>query len=463
MKYLGVPLLSKQLGVNDCKSLIENVEERINSWRNKCLSYAGKMQLIASVLSAMQQYWASVYILPVTVIKDLEKIFKRFLWSSGKSAKGKARVAWKYVCRPKDQGGLGFRPLKKWNEVLMVAQLWKIIDNEESLWVKWVNIVKLKGNSIWHIEYNNSDSWGWKQLLMIRDNIRSHVKKIVGNGKTTSMWYDNWSVMGPFNRIVHNKDLYEARMNLNDSVVDLINNEEWLWPDEWTSKFPELQQVNVPLLSDVEDRAVWVDIGGNVSNYSTKVAWESLRDNLPKVEWSHVVWFTQCTPKLAFILWLAIQGKLLTQDRMMVWYQGDELKCSLCNKCIDSHQHLFFECEFSDKVWKEMKAKGKFMESCHDLNSVVCYIANGGNKNNIWSIVNKIITAAVVYFLWNERNKRMFQDSKRDVDEVISVINRYVESVLQSIRVKKSRAVLMVARSWNLTWEKERLVPAIEM
>ena len=113
MKYLGVPLLSKQLGVNDCKSLIESVEERINCWKNNCLSYAGKMQLIAYVLSAMQQYWASVYILPATVIKDLEKLFKRFLWSSGKSAQGKARVAWSLVCRPKDQEGLGFRPLKQ--------------------------------------------------------------------------------------------------------------------------------------------------------------------------------------------------------------------------------------------------------------------------------------------------------------------------------------------------------------
>lgn len=121
MKYLGVPLLAKQLGVNDCKILIDNVEGRINCWKNKCLSYAGRIQLIASVLSTMQQYWASVYMLPITVIKELEKIFKRFLWNSGKSANGKARVAWKLVCRPKDQGGLGIKPLRQWNEVLLIT------------------------------------------------------------------------------------------------------------------------------------------------------------------------------------------------------------------------------------------------------------------------------------------------------------------------------------------------------
>ena len=55
-KYLGVPLLAKQRGLSDCKSLIDNVEGRINCWKNKCLSYAGRIQLIALVLSIMLEY-----------------------------------------------------------------------------------------------------------------------------------------------------------------------------------------------------------------------------------------------------------------------------------------------------------------------------------------------------------------------------------------------------------------------
>jgi hypothetical protein len=60
---------------------------------------------MAYVLSSMQVYWASIYMLPKTMIKDLEKLFKRFLWNSGDSTKGKARVAWNFVYRPKEQGG----------------------------------------------------------------------------------------------------------------------------------------------------------------------------------------------------------------------------------------------------------------------------------------------------------------------------------------------------------------------
>ena len=125
---------------------------------------------------------------------------------------------------PKDQGGLGIKPLKQWNEVLLITQVWKIIDNKESLWVKWVNTVKLKGNSLWDIEYQMSDSWGWKQMLLIRDKIRPYVKYFIGNGKDVSMWFDNWSSLGPLHRIIHNRAMYEARMDRKDKVVDLISN-----------------------------------------------------------------------------------------------------------------------------------------------------------------------------------------------------------------------------------------------
>ncbi|GKD81961.1 hypothetical protein Tco_1348800, partial [Tanacetum coccineum] len=78
-------------------------------------------------------YWAFVYLLPNTIIKDIDKMFKRFLWNPGESARGKARIAWKMVCMPKEQGGLGIKPLKRWNEVLLIRQFWKILENKKSL------------------------------------------------------------------------------------------------------------------------------------------------------------------------------------------------------------------------------------------------------------------------------------------------------------------------------------------
>nr|GEX00235.1 hypothetical protein [Tanacetum cinerariifolium] len=43
IKYLGVPLISSRLVYKDCKILLERVQNRISVWKNKSLSYAGKL------------------------------------------------------------------------------------------------------------------------------------------------------------------------------------------------------------------------------------------------------------------------------------------------------------------------------------------------------------------------------------------------------------------------------------
>lgn len=131
-----MPLLSKRLGIADCKSLIDKVRKRVTDWKNKSLSYAGRLQLVAAVLEFIHVYWASVLLLPVTVIKDINRLLKEFLWNQGNSAKGKCKVAWKFVCSPKDQGGLGLKDLYTWNEALLSKHVWNIAIKKDTLWVK---------------------------------------------------------------------------------------------------------------------------------------------------------------------------------------------------------------------------------------------------------------------------------------------------------------------------------------
>nr|GEW86093.1 hypothetical protein [Tanacetum cinerariifolium] len=85
MRYLGIPLFVKCLSVNDCRQLIDKVKEMIVDWKNRFLSYAGRLQLISFVLASIQTYWASVYLIPKTVVKKIDKVMKNFLLSHGGS------------------------------------------------------------------------------------------------------------------------------------------------------------------------------------------------------------------------------------------------------------------------------------------------------------------------------------------------------------------------------------------
>ncbi|XP_071727247.1 uncharacterized protein [Rutidosis leptorrhynchoides] len=144
VRYLGVPLISSRLLNRDCKPLVEMVKNRIQDWKNKFLSFTGRVQLISSVLVSMQVYWYSVFIVPDNVIKDIEKMMRGFLWCQGEMKKGKTKVKWNGVCRPKNEGGLGIKRLKRWNVELMASYACRLLSYKQSLWVRWVHAYRIK-------------------------------------------------------------------------------------------------------------------------------------------------------------------------------------------------------------------------------------------------------------------------------------------------------------------------------
>ncbi|KAL0293634.1 UNVERIFIED_CONTAM: hypothetical protein Sradi_6926300 [Sesamum radiatum] len=122
------------------------VDERIKGW--EYLSFADRVQLIQSVLMALNAYWAMAFILPKGIIRKVEKLLRSFLWK-GQSRGGYAKVAWSQVCRPKEEGGPGIRNVMALNKALMSRHLWRLITQDRtSIWVKWVITVRLRTHSI---------------------------------------------------------------------------------------------------------------------------------------------------------------------------------------------------------------------------------------------------------------------------------------------------------------------------
>jgi hypothetical protein len=83
----------------DCDVLITKITARIDSWLVRHLSFAGRLQLISSMLASLQVFWARVFILPNKVIQLIEQKLNRFLWC-GNDTKAKAKVSWDNVCVP---------------------------------------------------------------------------------------------------------------------------------------------------------------------------------------------------------------------------------------------------------------------------------------------------------------------------------------------------------------------------
>ena len=169
VRYLGVPLISTNLKAVDCRVLVDRIVARAKSWTSHVLSFAGRLQLVQSVLFSIQVYWSSMFILPKAVVKKVESTLCSFLWRGLELRKGGARVAWSSVCLPKEEGGLGIKSVECWNQAAMIKHLWSICSNVgNSIWVSWVYSTLLKGRSIWEVKCLGDCSWSWRKILGLR-------------------------------------------------------------------------------------------------------------------------------------------------------------------------------------------------------------------------------------------------------------------------------------------------------
>ncbi|XP_022003579.1 uncharacterized protein LOC110901032 [Helianthus annuus] len=149
--------------------------------------------------------------------------------------------------------------------------------------------------------------------------------------------------------------------NHKSKVADIWINGRWGWPIQWMNRTPALTNIGpCNLWEEMQDKICW-KVGDKIMDFSNSAVWQTTRTREEEVPWSESVWFSQCISKHAFLLWLIIRRKLLTQDKIIKWGHArrrgmNMMCCLLCYKDYDSHDHLFFSCYYSTQVWYHIRA-----------------------------------------------------------------------------------------------------------
>lgn len=127
-----------------------------------------------------------------------------------------------------------------------------------------------------------------------------------------------------------------------------------------------------------------------------------LECQMESTNWCKIVWFPKAVPKWAFILWMAMQCKLASKDRLMKWNVVDNATCVLCRGgALESHNHLFFDCLYSRVVWMEILRRNQVQ------GEKKWFLLRSMGKNFRKSVL-KLSLAASVYGIWCERNSKIF-------------------------------------------------------
>ena len=85
-----------------------------------------------------------MFIIPKFTCYKIEQIFSRFLWSGKDVNTQRAKVGWKSLCFPKEEGGLRLHRVKDWNDAAFMKHIWNLFSKKDSIWVAWVREVLLR-------------------------------------------------------------------------------------------------------------------------------------------------------------------------------------------------------------------------------------------------------------------------------------------------------------------------------
>ncbi|GJR02955.1 RNA-directed DNA polymerase, eukaryota, reverse transcriptase zinc-binding domain protein [Tanacetum coccineum] len=361
------------------------------------MSFGGRLTLVKSVLGSLPLYYFSMFHVPLSVIKCLERI----RWGGVGEGKKLSWVKWDSVIASQGLGGLNIGSLRAKNLALLGKWWWRFRKEGDGLWVRVIKSI-------------HGDCGGLGGVL--------------GDGRDIRFWVDRWvdnrRLCDIFSRLYHldrRKMMVVRRISgtVGKRVIVVVESEldmwRWVQVEDGVFKVKELTRL-------VEEKILHVESGGQ----------ETISNKLvPK--------------KVNIFVWRALKGRLSVRvelDRRGI--DLDLVLCPSCNNMVESCAHSLVTCDLAMSVWEKVFSWWKV--GIVNAFSIDEFFSSLGNVNvpgtlaRVWQAV--IWTSR--YLIWKERNARVF-------DNKISSTNK----IMQDIQLKSFEWIVRRSKKYKeIDWQQ---------
>ncbi|GKC89885.1 hypothetical protein Tco_1150534 [Tanacetum coccineum] len=129
---------------------------------------------------------------------------------------------------------------------------------------------------------------------------------------------------------------------------------------------------------------------GNLKPFSVAYAWDFVWLRADVVDWYHLVWFPQCILRHAFYLWCGLRFVV-----SLVWIKSPRFA------------------------------------------NISAYLIPSSKGTSVVSIISRLLLGAISYYIWSERNSRLFKKKVFTVPQIVQVITSMVRLKLVTFKFKK--------------------------
>ncbi|RVX19756.1 LINE-1 reverse transcriptase-like [Vitis vinifera] len=132
--YLGLPLGAHHKAVSIWDGVEERMRKRLAQWKRHYISKGGRIILIKCAMASLPIYIMSLFRMPKSVVRRLEKLQRDFLWGGGSLERKAHLINWEVVCTRREKGGFGLRKIDSLNKALLGKWVWRFAVEKDNLW-----------------------------------------------------------------------------------------------------------------------------------------------------------------------------------------------------------------------------------------------------------------------------------------------------------------------------------------
>ncbi|XP_061349159.1 uncharacterized protein LOC133294495 [Gastrolobium bilobum] len=283
-RYLGSIVKQGRYIKADYGAIKDRIRSKLDGWKSHCLSFAGRVTLVKSVIAAIPSFHMQNGLLPVTFCDEIEQIQRAFIWGDQDSRRR--------------------------------AHL--VLTKKDDLWVKILVAKYGRGQDLRRgIKAKSYDSKLWCDLAKCWSNFLAGLRWEIAYGSEVKLWTDNWlgweenlqqlssnqvpweeSQKSIANYMVDDGFRLEVvHQFLESDLADAVTNHLWLIP------------------RNGEDRLVWIN--NHHSTSLVKVAYCNLMNFPADVHTSlwKKVWSWNGPERVKVFMWMTLLAKLSVRSR----------------------------------------------------------------------------------------------------------------------------------------------------
>ncbi|XP_013690321.2 uncharacterized protein LOC106394286 [Brassica napus] len=429
-KYLGLLECFSGSKVDMLQYIHDKMTSRFHGWYAFFLSTGGKEVLLKSVAMAMPVFAMSVFKLPKTTCQNLTSAMANFWWNAQDGINKMHWVSWERMCLDKQDGGMGFKNLEKFNQALLAKQGWRLLMEPESLCARVLRSRYYPSGVFLDARLGSRPSYAWRNILFGRELLVKGLRRNIGSGESINVWMDKWLFVTEPKAPMRKQILF----NLDLKVCDLIN------PQTRGCDRGKLEEVFFP--SDIElvlkmkpavgeeDSYEWVH--NRWGAYSVKSGYWlacSLDQSEVRVaarskpslnDLRSQVWKVNTAPKIKIFMWRALSNALGVSEECIARGMKVDSRCQRCGEEGESINHVLFTCPAARLVWAT--SGFPFLQRSFEYRSLYenfSHLLDTGKDSRVPKDVSCSFPW-ILWMLWKNKNTFNFEGKEYEAEDTVT-------------------------------------------